>query len=103
MGWIPSSCYDVHRSLWILSRREGDFSPLAKVYHHFLQETCPSRKLSTQRIRHCGLNVTFQIPSQQCANALSRHFWINSHDVPAVERSARNIGGQKIRLGHQVL
>src|SRR5262245_43828373 len=103
MAWIPSSCHDVHRSLWILSRRKGDFPPFGRVYHRSLQETCLSRGLSTQRIRRCGLSVTFQIPSQQCMNVSSRHLSKGSYDVLAVERSIKNIGNQKIKVGRQIL
>ena len=67
MAWLPPSRHAVHRGLRIPDLREGDDFPLKTSFHRALPATCRSRRLSTQRIRHCGLSVTFQIRSQPCA------------------------------------
>lgn len=63
----PSSRNALHRSLRIPDLRTRDDSPLSTSLHRSLLATCRSRRLQTQRIRHCGLSVTFQIRSQPCA------------------------------------
>ena len=47
----------------------GDDSPLRTSSRRAVPDACPTRRLSTQRIRPCGLNATFQTRSQPCAYA----------------------------------
>ena len=69
MARLPSSRHAVHRGLRIPDLRARDDSPLRTSFHRAAPGTCCTRRLSTQRIRPCGLNVTFQIRSQPCALA----------------------------------
>jgi SRSO17 transposase len=55
--------------LRIPDRRAGDDSPLRTSSHRVVPDACLTRKLSTQRIRPCGLNATSQTRSQPCAHA----------------------------------
>ena len=68
MAGFSSSRHARHRGLRIPDLRTGDDSPLSTSLYRSLLATCCSRRLSTQRIRHCGLSVTFQIRSQPCAD-----------------------------------
>jgi SRSO17 transposase len=69
MARLPPSRHTVHRSLRISGLREGDDSPLKTSCLGMVQRTCRSRRLPTERIRHCGLNVTSQTQSPQCVDA----------------------------------
>ena len=46
---------------------ERDDSPLWTAFHHAVPEICSSQRLSTQRIRPCGLNAISRIRSRRCA------------------------------------
>ena len=61
-----------HATLWIVSYgipdlRAGDDSPFRTSFHRAVQDACATRRLSTQRSRRCGLNVTSRTRSQPCA------------------------------------
>jgi SRSO17 transposase len=40
--------------------------PLKRSFDRAVPDACPTRRLPTQRICPCGLNVTFQTRSRQC-------------------------------------
>ena len=47
--------------------RKGDDSPLWTSFNHAVPATCRTRRLSTQRLRPCGLNATSRTRSRPCA------------------------------------
>jgi SRSO17 transposase len=53
---------------FLLSERAA-IPPLRTSFHRAVPDACLSRRLSTQGIRPCGLNATFQTRSQPCAHA----------------------------------
>src|SRR5262245_34238898 len=91
MAWLPSPRDDVHRGLWILDLREGSFFPLSSNCQSSLPGICLTQRLSTQRLRRCGLSVTSPIQSQLCADCSSSSLSITSHAVPAAPRKNRNV------------
>src|SRR5260221_11547066 len=83
MARLPPSRHAVHRSLRIPDLREGDDSPLRTSLRPGLPATCRSRRLPTQRLRHCGLNATSPTRSQHCADTSSSHSSRPCHGVLA--------------------
>ena len=69
MARLPSSRHAVHRGLRIPDLRAGDDSPLRTSFHRAVPDACLTRRLSTPRIRPCGLNATSQTRSRPCAHA----------------------------------
>src|SRR5580693_28344 len=68
---LPPSRHAVHRGLRIPDLRTGDDSPLSTSFRRAVPATCLFQRLPTPRRRHCGLNATSPIPSQQCADVSS--------------------------------
>src|SRR5262245_9319199 len=91
MAWLPSSRDDVHRGLWIPDLREGSFSPLSSNCQSSLPGMCLTQRLSTQRLRRCGLSVTSPIQSRPCAGSSSSSLSPTSHAVPAAPRKNKNV------------
>src|SRR5215510_14673458 len=91
MAWLPSSRDDVHRGLWIPDLREGSFSPLSSNCQSSLPGICLTQRLSTQRLRRCGLSVTYPIQSQPHASSSSASLSPTSHAVPAAPRKSRDL------------
>src|SRR5262249_27443466 len=89
----PKSCngtlylHDGNRGLWIPNLREGS-SSLLKTLPKF-SGICPSRRLQTQRLRHCGLSATSRIPLPPCADGLSPSSSPFSRAARAAERKQR--------------
>jgi len=69
LAWLPSPRNHVYRSLRILDLRAGDDSPLRTSSPHAVRESSATPRLSTPRIRPCGLNATCQTRSQPCGGA----------------------------------
>src|SRR5882757_7437361 len=67
MARLPPSRHAVHRRLRIPDLRAGDDSPLSNTFCPAALAACAFRRLPTQRIRHCGLNGTYQTRSRPCA------------------------------------
>src|SRR5262245_16314788 len=67
---LPPRRHTVHRGLQIPDLGARDDSPLRASFHHVLPATCSSPRLSTQRIRPCGLNAMCPSRSQPCADSL---------------------------------
>ena len=67
MARLPSPRHAVHRGLRIPDLRAGDDSPLRTSFRHAVPAICRTRRLSTQRLRRCGLNATSRTRSQPCA------------------------------------
>jgi hypothetical protein len=61
LAWLPPSRNTVHCRLRISGLRARNDSPLRNSLHQAVQGSCNSQNLSTEGIRHCGLNGTFQI------------------------------------------
>ena len=57
---LSPSRHAVHRSLRIPDLRAGDNSPLRTWSRHAAPGTCPTQRLSSPRIRPCGLNAIFR-------------------------------------------
>src|SRR5262245_41631567 len=91
MAWLPSPRDDVHRGLWILDLREGSFSPLSSNCQSSLPGICLTQRLSTQRLRRCGLSVTYPIQSLPYASCSSSSLSPTSHAVPAAPRKNRDV------------
>ena len=66
LAWLPPPRHAVHRGLRVPRLREGDNSPLGISFHHAVQETCGSRRLPTERLRRCDLNVTSRTRLRRC-------------------------------------
>ena len=64
---LPSSRHPVHRRLRLPHRRAGDDSPLRTSFRRAGPGPSLTRRLSTQRLRPCGLNATSRTRSQPCA------------------------------------
>src|SRR5262249_1123904 len=86
MAWLPSPRDDFHRGLWILNLREGSFSPLSINCQSALPGIWLTQRLSTQRLRRCGLSVTSPIQSRHCADGSSSSLSPNSRAVPAAQQ-----------------
>jgi SRSO17 transposase len=69
MARFPPSCDAQHRGLWIPDLREGGFSPLKSSCRKAHAKICRSPRLSTPRLRRCGLSVTSRTPLRPCAGA----------------------------------
>src|SRR5882757_7211141 len=67
MARLPPSRHAVHRRLRIPDLRAGDDTPLSNTFCPAALAACAFRRLPTQRIRHCGLNGTYQTRSRPCA------------------------------------
>ena len=96
MARLPPSRHAVHRSLRIPDLRAGDDSPLRTCLHHVLTETYRSRRLPTQRLRHCGLNAISRTRSQPCADTSSSRSSQPCHDVHAVPLQSKETRGAEI-------
>ncbi len=86
---LPSSRHDVHRGLRILVAERATI-PLRTSFRRAVPDASPSRELSTQRIRPCGLSATSRIRSRPCADASSTLSLDACHDVRAVAPQPRD-------------
>src|SRR5215475_4590125 len=91
LAWVPPPRHDVNRGLWVPNLREGSFSPLKTCCQNSLRGICPSRRLQTQRLRHCGLSATSRIPLPPCADGLSPSSSPFSRAARAAERKRRGV------------
>src|SRR6516225_5522574 len=66
MARLPPSRHPLHCGLRIPNLRAREDSPLSKSCHQGVPAICLTPRLPVQRIRHCGLNATFQTRLQQC-------------------------------------
>src|SRR3984885_16335512 len=69
MTRLPPPRHAVHRRLRLPDLRAGDDSPLSNTFRRAALAACAFRPLPTQRIRHCGLNGTYQTRSRPYAKA----------------------------------
>jgi hypothetical protein len=91
MAWFPPSRDDVDRGLWIPDLREGRPSPLSITCQSSLPGTCLTQRLSTQRLRRCGLSATSRILLPPCADGLSSSSSPTSHAARAVQQNQRGV------------
>src|SRR5215467_7430345 len=91
MAGLPPSRNDVHRRLWIPDLREGSFFPLSLGRQNSLPATCPTQRLSTQRLRRCGLSATFPIQSLPCVDGLLSRLSRTSRVARAARRKHKDV------------
>jgi hypothetical protein len=90
-GVVSTISDNVDRGLWIPDLREGSFSPLSINCQSSLPGTCLTQRLSTQRLRRCGLSATSRILLPPCADGLSSSSSPTSHVARAAQQKQRNV------------